>query len=152
MKFLTRYGTGDIQGNQQKDIGWYLASSKCIKAQTEVGSSSERPKELRDRNVYTLQVPEERSEKGRPHEEIQSVRFDEGDPAKATMWWTFLDAFQGCHQMFMAKEDMEKTSFITEYHIYCWKVMVFGLKNMGPMCQRMVNKVFSTQIGRKMVK
>ncbi|GAA0156721.1 hypothetical protein LIER_14145 [Lithospermum erythrorhizon] len=30
----------------------------------------------------------------------------------------FLDAFQGYHQIFMSKEDVEKTAFVTEYVIY----------------------------------
>ncbi|GAA0153002.1 hypothetical protein LIER_11341 [Lithospermum erythrorhizon] len=42
------------------------------------------------------------------------------------------------------------TAFVTEYDIYCWKVMAFGLKNAGATYQRMVNKVFSTQIDRNM--
>ncbi|GAA0165858.1 hypothetical protein LIER_40074 [Lithospermum erythrorhizon] len=50
----------------------------------------------------------------------------------------------------MAEEDVEKTVFVTEYEIYCWKVMAFNLKNAGATYQRMVNKVFSTQIGRNM--
>ncbi|GAA0142195.1 hypothetical protein LIER_03150 [Lithospermum erythrorhizon] len=43
----------------------------------------------------------------------------------------FLDAFRGYHQIFMAEEDVENTAFVTEYDIYCWKVMAFGLKNAG---------------------
>ncbi|GAA0168663.1 hypothetical protein LIER_23330 [Lithospermum erythrorhizon] len=62
----------------------------------------------------------------------------------------FLDAFRGYHQIFMAEEDVEKTAFITEYGIYCWKMMAFGLKNAGTKYQRMVKKLFSTQIGRNM--
>ncbi|RVW36730.1 hypothetical protein CK203_099196 [Vitis vinifera] len=31
----------------------------------------------------------------------------------------------------MAPEDMEKTSFITEWGTYCYRVMPFGLKNAG---------------------
>ncbi|GAA0143735.1 hypothetical protein LIER_35799 [Lithospermum erythrorhizon] len=60
----------------------------------------------------------------------------------------FLDAFRGYHQIFMAEEDVEKTTFVTEYGIYCWKVMAFGLKNSRATYHRMVNKVFSTQICR----
>ncbi|GAA0165051.1 hypothetical protein LIER_20551 [Lithospermum erythrorhizon] len=43
----------------------------------------------------------------------------------------FLDAFRGYHQIFMAEEDVEKIAFVTEYDIYCWKVMSFDLKNAG---------------------
>ncbi|GAA0184542.1 hypothetical protein LIER_31830 [Lithospermum erythrorhizon] len=62
----------------------------------------------------------------------------------------FLDAFWAYHQILMAEEDVDKTAFVAEYGIYCWKVMAFGLKNVGATYQRMVNKVFSTQIGRNM--
>ena len=36
----------------------------------------------------------------------------------------------------MALEDMEKTSFITPWGTYCYKVMSFGLKNAGAIYQR----------------
>jgi hypothetical protein len=41
----------------------------------------------------------------------------------------FLDAFSGYHQINMAKEDKEKTSFITPCGVYCYVYMPFGLKN-----------------------
>ncbi|GAA0144135.1 hypothetical protein LIER_04657 [Lithospermum erythrorhizon] len=50
----------------------------------------------------------------------------------------------------MLPEDEEKTAFITEYDLYCWKVMPFGLKNAGVTYQRMVNSIFASQIGRNM--
>ena len=36
----------------------------------------------------------------------------------------------------MALEDMEKTSFITLWGTYCYKVMPFGLKNANATYQR----------------
>ena len=63
---------------------------------------------------------------------------------------TFMDAFLGYNQIRMAKEDQEKTSFITSQGLYCYKVMPFGLKNAGATYQRLVNKMFSKQIGRNM--
>ena len=50
----------------------------------------------------------------------------------------------------MAKEDQEKTAFITSQGLYCYKVMPFRLKNAGATYQRLVNKMFSQQIGRNM--
>ena len=50
----------------------------------------------------------------------------------------------------MAKDDEEKTSFITDWGTYCYKVMPFGLKNARATYQRMVNKVFAKQLDRNM--
>ena len=63
---------------------------------------------------------------------------------------TFMDAFSGYDQIRMAEEDQEKTSFITSQGLHCYKVMPFGLKNAGATYQRLVNKMFSKQIGRNM--
>ena len=62
----------------------------------------------------------------------------------------FMDAFSGYNQIRMAEEDQEKTSFITSQGLYCYKVMPFGLKNIGATYQRLVNKMFSKQIGKNM--
>ena len=44
---------------------------------------------------------------------------------------SFLDAFQGYHQIPLALDDQEKTSFVTPIRNYHYKVMPFGLKNAG---------------------
>ena len=44
---------------------------------------------------------------------------------------SFMDGFLGYNQIKMAQEGMEKTSFITPWGTYCYKVMPFGLKNAG---------------------
>ena len=61
---------------------------------------------------------------------------------------TFMDAFFGHNQIHMTEEDQEKTAFITSQRLYCYKVMPFGLKNVGATYQRLVNQMFSKQIGR----
>ena len=43
---------------------------------------------------------------------------------------SFMDGFFGYSKVLMAPEDMEKTSFITEWGTYCYRVMPFGLKNV----------------------
>ncbi|GFS42902.1 hypothetical protein Acr_00g0082420 [Actinidia rufa] len=63
---------------------------------------------------------------------------------------SFMDAFSGYHQIKMYPPNVEKTSFITERGLYCYKVMPFGLKNAGATYQRLVNKMFSAQIGKTM--
>lgn len=61
-----------------------------------------------------------------------------------------MDAFSGYNQILMNPEDQEKTSFITERGTYCDKVMPFGMKNTGATYQRLVNKMFSNQLGKTM--
>ena len=48
----------------------------------------------------------------------------------------------------MDKEDQEKTLFVTNQGLFCYKVMSFGLKNTGATYQRLMNKMFAHQIGR----
>ena len=43
----------------------------------------------------------------------------------------FLDAFQGYHQIPLALDDQEKTTFVTPVGNYHYKVMSFDLKNVG---------------------
>ena len=47
----------------------------------------------------------------------------------------------------MSPEDEDKTAFTTNRGLYCYKVMPFGLKNIGATYQRLVNTVFSSLIG-----
>ena len=63
---------------------------------------------------------------------------------------SFLDTFQGYHQIALSLEDHEKTAFITPLGIYCYKVMPFGLKNAGAIYQRMVTRMFKDQIVKMM--
>ena len=48
----------------------------------------------------------------------------------------------------MDESDHEKMSFITNQGIFCYKVMSFGLKNVGATYQRLMNKMFANQIRR----
>ena len=48
----------------------------------------------------------------------------------------------------MDEADQEKTSFITSQGLFCYKVMPFGLKNVGATYQKLVNHMFRPQIGR----
>ena len=60
---------------------------------------------------------------------------------------SFMDAFLGYNQIRMDEADHEKTSFITGQGLFCYKVMPFGLKNVGATYQRLVNHMFRPQIG-----
>ena len=61
---------------------------------------------------------------------------------------SFIDAFSRYNQILMDEDDQEKTSFVTSQDLYYYKVMPFGLKNIGATYQRLVNRMFSHQIGR----
>ena len=61
---------------------------------------------------------------------------------------SFLDAFQGYHQISLAAEDQEKTMFISSDANYHYTVMPFGLKNVGATYQRMIMRMFRDKIGR----
>ena len=60
---------------------------------------------------------------------------------------SFLDAFQGYHQIPMNLADQDKIAFITLRGAYCYKVMSFGLKNARATYQRMVTQMFGNLIG-----
>ena len=60
---------------------------------------------------------------------------------------SFLDAFQGYHQIPLALDDQEKTAFVTPIGNYHYKVIPFGLKNVGSTYQRMMTKMFKSQLG-----
>ena len=44
--------------------------------------------------------------------------------------------------------DLENTAFITPRGIFCYRVMPFGLKNVGATYQRMITKMFTKQLGK----
>ena len=50
----------------------------------------------------------------------------------------------------MDPNDQEKTSFVTGQGTYYYRVMPFGLKNVGATYQRLVNKMFHKQIRASM--
>ena len=55
---------------------------------------------------------------------------------------SFLDAFSGYHQIPMHPPDAEKTAFITLHGLFYYNVMLFGLKIVRVMYQRLVTKIF----------
>ena len=61
---------------------------------------------------------------------------------------SFLDAFKGYHQIPLATDEQEKTTFVTPVENYHYKVMSFGLKNIGLTHQRMMIKMFELQLGK----
>ncbi|KAL6323362.1 hypothetical protein AAG906_029369 [Vitis piasezkii] len=59
---------------------------------------------------------------------------------------SFLDAFSGYHQILMRQPDEEKIIFITPHRLYSYRVMPFGLKNVGATYQRLMTKIFKPLI------
>ena len=60
----------------------------------------------------------------------------------------FLDAFSGYHQIKMAKEDEEKTAFITPCGVYCYVCMPMGLRNACATFQRLMHIALGDQMGK----
>nr|XP_027067664.1 uncharacterized protein LOC113693306 [Coffea arabica] len=61
---------------------------------------------------------------------------------------SFLDGSSGYNQIRMAPEDEELTAFRTPKGIYCYKVMPFGLKNIGATYQRAMQRIFDDMLHR----
>ncbi|KAJ3688389.1 hypothetical protein LUZ61_017553 [Rhynchospora tenuis] len=72
------------------------------------------------------------------------------DSTAGFRYLSFMDAYSGYNQIRMSPADEEKTSFVTEEGLYCYKVMPFGLKNAGAEYQKMVSKVFKEELGEIM--
>ena len=49
--------------------------------------------------------------------------------------FSFMDGFSGYNQIKMAPEDMEKTTFMTHWGTFYYKVMPFSLKDAGATYQ-----------------
>jgi ribonuclease HI len=64
------------------------------------------------------------------------------DNAARNATYSFMDGFSGYNQIRMAEEDKEKTTFVTPWGTFCYKVMSFGLKNAGATYQRAMVTLF----------
>jgi hypothetical protein len=51
---------------------------------------------------------------------------------------SFLDCYSGYYQISLAKEDEEKTAFITPFGALCYTSMSFSFKNAGATYQRAI--------------
>ena len=60
-----------------------------------------------------------------------------------------MDGFSGYNQIRMAQEDMEKTTFLTMWGTFCYKVMLFGLKNAGATYQRAMVTLFHDMMNKE---
>ena len=63
--------------------------------------------------------------------------------------FSFMDGFSGYNQIKMAPDYMEKSTFITPLETYCYKVMQFGLKNVGVTYQRAATTLLHDMIHKE---
>ena len=61
-----------------------------------------------------------------------------------------METYSCYNQIRMYEPNQEKTSFITIKGLFCYRVMPFGLKNVGATYQSLVNKMFSSLLGKSM--
>ena len=50
----------------------------------------------------------------------------------------------------MVLEDKKKMAFVTDRGLYCYRMMPFGLKNVGATYQWLVDKIFKNQLSHNM--
>ena len=64
---------------------------------------------------------------------------------------SFLNAFQGYHQIALALKDQDKTSFISPEGNYHYTFMTFRLKNIGATYQQMVEVYIDNMVVKRKV-
>jgi len=70
------------------------------------------------------------------------------DNASGCRLLSFLDAFSRYKQIQMHPNDESKSAFMTELASYCYKVMPFGLKNVGATYQWLMDWILASLPGR----
>jgi hypothetical protein len=70
------------------------------------------------------------------------------DQAAGCEMLSLLDCFSGYHQVWMRREDKEKTGFTTPFGIFCFVRMLEGLRNARPTFNRIMKLILSSQLGR----
>ncbi|KAG8485246.1 hypothetical protein CXB51_021354 [Gossypium anomalum] len=63
------------------------------------------------------------------------------DKTAGYLLFSFMNSFSGYNKIKMHPEDMDKTTFVTMWGTFCYKVMLFGLKNAGVTYQRAMLKL-----------
>jgi hypothetical protein len=77
-----------------------------------------------------------------PKDDFLLTRIDKVvDSAAGCKIMALLDCFSGYQQIWLRKEDEEKTSFITPSDTYCYLRMPEHLKNAGPTFCRMTKAI-----------
>lgn len=61
---------------------------------------------------------------------------------------SFMDAYLGFHKISLWPDGQDKTAFVTEQGLYCYRVMPFGLKNAPATFQWLIKTFFSNKLSR----
>jgi hypothetical protein len=62
---------------------------------------------------------------------------------------SFLDCYSRYQHISLAKEDEEKTAFITPFRAFCYTSMLFGLKNAGATYKRAIQTCLADHWGKR---
>jgi hypothetical protein len=73
------------------------------------------------------------------------------DKAAKCKRFSLLDCFSGYHQIWLKKEDEEKTSFTMPFGTYCYIRMLEGLKNAGSTFARMTKAILGNQFLKNII-
>jgi hypothetical protein len=84
-----------------------------------------------------------------PMDDFPLARIDKiVDSIASYQMMALLDCFSGYHQIWLHREDEEKTSFITPFGTYCYLRMLEGLQNAGLTFCRMMKEALKGQANR----
>ncbi|RDX85985.1 hypothetical protein CR513_32758, partial [Mucuna pruriens] len=72
------------------------------------------------------------------------------DGASSCDLLSFMDAHSSYNQIWMHPCDKSKTAFIMNEGNICYRVMPFGLKNVGATYQRLMDRIFKEHIGNQL--
>jgi hypothetical protein len=87
-----------------------------------------------------------------PKDDFPLARIDKiVDSATGCEMMALLDCFSRYHQIWLRKEDEEKTSFIIPLGTFCYLRMLEGLRNIEPTFYRMMKAALKDQIGRNIL-
>jgi hypothetical protein len=87
-----------------------------------------------------------------PKDDFPLARIDKiVDSATGCEMMVLLDCFSRYHQIWLRKEDEEKTSFIIPLGTFCYLRMLEGLCNTEPTFYRMMKAALKDQIGRNIL-